>query len=122
MSTWQRLSVRDGHLPDDGPYEGVPPHLYGPLREWVDSSFGRSGTTADVEAGWRLVAILRLDLFPPDSRQITVRDVTEALSRQQPDLMLDVVDAALHLERFLQGFMPDTLRSLDEILSLGGSV
>ena len=36
--------------------------------------------------------------------------------------MLDVVDAALHLERFLQGFMPDTLRSLDEILSLGGSV
>lgn len=101
MSTWRRLSVRDGRLPNDGPYEGVPAHLYGPLRDWVDSNFGSTG---DPEPAWRLVAALQLDIFPLHTRRITVREVTEALSAQQPDRMLDVVDAVLHLEEFPRAF------------------
>lgn len=118
MSTWQRLSVRDGRVPDDGPYEGVPSHLYQPLREWIDSNFGgKYGSWADAKGGPRLIAAVRLPLVPPQGRQITVRQVTEALY-QHPELILDAVDAVLHLDEF----QPHTLASLDEILSLGGSV
>jgi hypothetical protein len=51
------------------------------------------------------------------SGRITVRQVTEALFTA-PDLMLDVVDAALHLQEFTEW----QLSPLDEILMLGGSV
>lgn len=119
MSDWQRLSVRDGRVSDDGPYDGVPPHLYLPLRDWVDSNFGgRYGSTADHEGGPRLMAAARLSFAPSrDGGRITVRQVTEALFTA-PDLMLDVVDAALHLGEFYDW----QISSLDEILKLGGSV
>jgi hypothetical protein len=118
MSGWNRLSVRDGRATDDGPYEGVPGHLYQPLREWVDNVFGgRYGSTADQEGGSRLLAAVRLEIVPPRGRRIHVRDVTEALFRS-PDRMLDVVDAALHFDEFQKW----ELNSLDEILLLGGSV
>jgi hypothetical protein len=38
--TWRPLSVREGERPDEGPYEGVPRHLYEPLRQWTNSFFG----------------------------------------------------------------------------------
>lgn len=118
MSTWLRLSVRDGRIPDDGPYEGVPGHLYQPLREWVNSNFGgKFGSYADIDGGPRLMAAVRLPIIPASGRRITVHQVTEALY-QHPDLMLDAVDAVLHLEEF----QLHTLAALDEILSLSGSV
>ena len=118
MSDWQPLSVRDGRISDEGPYEGVPRHLYQPLREWVDSHFGQSyESAADRYNGPRLMAAARLDIIPSRGHQVTVRTVTEALFLS-PDRMLDVVDAALHLDAFEQY----ELDPLDEILLLGGSV
>jgi hypothetical protein len=119
MSDWQRLSVRDGRAADDGPYDGVPGHLYLPLREWVDSNFGGSfGSQANHTGGPRLMAAARLPIaLAQDRGKITVREVTGALFAA-PDLMLDVVDAALHLSEFYEW----QLDPLNEILELGGSV
>jgi hypothetical protein len=119
MSDWQRLSVRDGRVSDDGPYDGVPAHLYLPLRDWVDSTFGgRYGSPADRAGGPKLMASVRLPFVPSqETDRITVRQVTGALFTA-PDLMLDVVDAALHLDEFYDW----QINSLDEVLKLGGSV
>lgn len=85
MSEWQPLSVRDGRATDDGPYDGVPSHLYLPLREWVDSTFGgNSGSQADHEGGPKLVAAARIPIVLPRGRGgVTVRQVTDALSEAQ---------------------------------------
>jgi hypothetical protein len=124
MSDWQRLSVRDGRASDDGPYEGVPRHLYQPLRDWIDSWLGGTpGSWSDANGGPRLAAAIRVDVVPPRGHKLTVRLVTEALYTQ-PDLMLDALDAALHLNQPLSGLDIAEMRlsDLDEILSLGGSV
>jgi hypothetical protein len=123
MSDWQRLSVRDGRASDDGPYEGVPRHLYQPLRYWIDSWLGGDpGSWSDINGGPRLAAAIRADVGPLRGQKLTVRVVTESLWAQ-PDLMLDAVDAALHLYQPLPGNITEMrLTDLDEILSLGGSV
>ena len=124
MSDWQRLSVRDGRVSDDGPYEGVPRHLSGPLRHWVDNWLGgEPGSWSDVNGGPRLAAAIRVGVGPPRGQKLTVRVVTESLWAQ-PDLILDAVDAALHLNQPISGIDVAEMRlsDLDEILSLGGSV
>lgn len=115
--TWQPLSVRDGREKDEGPYEGVPWHLYEPLREWVDATFGGyPGSSYDSSNGPRLAAALRYPVYPRNGAYLTVREVTAALA-QRPDVMLDVVDAVLHLWTVT----PERCQWLDELLMLGGS-
>jgi hypothetical protein len=61
------------------------------------------------------MAAARIPLvLPRGSGKVTVRQVTDALV-EAPDLMLDVVDAALHPREFFKW----QLDSLDEILKLG---
>jgi hypothetical protein len=117
--SWKPLSVRDGRAKDQGPYEGVPPHLYSALKEWVDSTFGGYSEQAgnDIANGPRLAAALRYSVFARPGRKLTVREVTLSLN-SQIDLMLEAVDAVLHLERPNR----DLCRQLDELLTLGGSV
>jgi len=118
MLTWQRLSVRDGRAEDDGPHEGVPLHLFEPLRQWVDWAFGgEPGSAADCDGGSRLAAAIRHPVSSRAGRPVTVRDVTESLIRW-PEPMLDVVDAVLHLSEQSSG----SCQSLNELLLLGGSV
>lgn len=106
-------------MQDDGPYDGVPDHLYDPLREWVDYSFGGGPNSfADTEGGPRLAAAIRRRAFPLSGERLTVRKVTDSLYPHQRDLMLDAVDAALHLKQM----HASQLHTLDEILRLGGSV
>ncbi|HEX6520741.1 MAG TPA: hypothetical protein VF070_12140 [Streptosporangiaceae bacterium] len=117
--SWERLSVREGHAEKDGPFEGVPSHLFDPLRNWVDHAFGNGNySTNDIEGGSRLASVIRW--VPPLNyahTTLTVREVTKSLA-SEPDLMLDAVDAALHLKK------TSTVEcgKLDEVLSLGGSV
>ncbi len=71
---WQPLSIRESGAKPDGPYEGVPSHLFEPLHDWaVDVS--RQGNLRQ-----RVKLRLRLyeDLLPGD------------------DQLLDYVDALLH--------------------------
>jgi hypothetical protein len=116
---WERLSVREGRAQRDGPFEGVPPHLFDPLRNWVDHAFGGNGHSMDdIEGGSRLAAVIRW--APPRGyahTTLTVRAVTKSLA-SEPDLILDAVDAALHLTEM----SAVDCRKLDEVLSLGGSV
>lgn len=118
--TWQRLSVRDRQVRDDGPYEGVPDHLFEPLREWVDFNFGGAPNSySDVHGGPRLASALRRTVFPQAGGRLTVRTVTTSVSPvRYPSVMLDIVDAVLHL----QAMTPGQYEALDEILFLGGSV
>ncbi|MGH3219635.1 MAG: hypothetical protein ACRDPY_13160 [Streptosporangiaceae bacterium] len=116
---WQRLSVRDGQSEDDGPYDGVPDHLYQPLREWVAHTFGGNpGSLADAEGGPLLSSAIRRMVIPPRGHSLTVRSVTESFYPYEPDAMLDVVDAVLHLKEVDSS----ARKALDNVLLLGGSV
>lgn len=117
------MSVREGERPDEAPYEGVPPHLYESLRQWTNNFFGGSyNSYEDVQNGSRLVAAACLPITPSSNGQVTVRDVTAAVS-SDPDRMLDVVDAVLHLSDPVYYQYRERYREeLEEILRLGGSV
>jgi hypothetical protein len=121
--TWRPLSVREGERPDEGPYEGVPAHLYQPLRQWTDSFFGGNyNSHSDVHNGPRLVAAAHLPIMPSANGKVTVRDVTSAISAE-PGRMLDIVDAALHLaDPAYYAYIEQSWEELEEILRLGGSV
>ena len=117
---WHRFSVRTGIEQDNGPYEDLPDFLYQPLTLWIDSNFGgRLGSTADVLGGPRLAAAIRRVIPRPDDGPLTVRAVTGSISLfDTDDKLLDAVDAVLYLRE-----MPVAARqSLDELLTLGGSV
>jgi hypothetical protein len=100
----------------------VPPHLYEPLRQWVDSTYGNERSASDVWNGSRLAAALRYSIRVKPGQHLTVQDVTAYLERR-PDVMLDVVDAVLHLLRQASSlpFVSNDY-DLDELLILGGSV
>ena len=132
--TWQPLSVRDGRVKNEGPYEDVPEHLFEPLRHWVETSF--TGEPGYMDATWggpRLAAAVRFPIRPRPGQPLTVQEVTQALVRA-PVVMLDVVDAVLHLYASfpnlgsLSPFLDDSFlwssrcRDLDELLKLAGSV
>jgi hypothetical protein len=120
--TWRPLSVREGQSPDEGPYEGVPPHLYEPLRQWTDNFFGgRYNSYSDANNGPRLISAARLPIAPSPNGHLTVRNVTTAIS-DQPYRMLDIVDAVLHYEDFSESYAGEASVVLEEILRLGGSV
>jgi hypothetical protein len=116
--TWQPLSIREGGRPDDGPFEGVPQHLFEPLRDWVNRTFGGTPLSLmDVYNGPRLAAASRVSVTPTHRDRLTVRDVTAAMT-DRPDLMMDAVDAVLHFGELTAG----NYQSVREILELGGSI
>ena len=132
--TWQPLSVRNGRTEDEGPFEGVPEHLFEPLRHWVDMNYtGESGSMSGSWGGPRLAAAVRFPIRPRPGQPLTVQEVTQFIAHA-PWVMLDVVDAVLHLESLiheplssmnLESFsLPWSwrCRELDELLELGGSV
>lgn len=114
--SWHRLSVRDGRDDVDGPFDGVPGHLYQPLRQWVETVFGGGpGSFADVHNGPRLAAAIRRSVFP--GKPLTVHNLTSSLY-VEPGCLLDAVDAVLHLSAVHK----DEIRDLNELLLLGGSI
>lgn len=114
---WQRLSVRDGKDTDNGPYEGVPRHLYEVLRGWANNEFGVPPYALDYSSkGLKLAAAIHYPVSLGNSGT-SVQDVTEALIIA-PDKMLDLIDAGLHLFKVNVG----PRRQLNELLSLSGSV
>lgn len=113
---WQRLSVREGQIPVDTPFEGVPPHLSYPLQHWLEGMFGYRGPGGMSKDLMMDVAnSIRLPLRP-SSRGVfdgveMQRQIFAICSRDQ-EVFLDVVDATLHLKR---GRKADDLRKVLEV-------
>jgi hypothetical protein len=117
--SWQPLSVRDGRAKDEGPYEDVPWHLVEPLRHWIDTTFGRGpDSVEDHNGGPRLAAALREPVFTRPDVPLTVREVTAYLARDNRKVLLDAVDAVLHLGVVSRS----SWLQIDELFQLGGSV
>jgi hypothetical protein len=77
-------------------------------------------TTYTTDPG--LISAARIPIMPSSNDKVTVRDVTTAVSTE-PDRMLDIVDAVLHLADPVN-YPSIEYRSgeLEEILRIGGSV
>jgi hypothetical protein len=136
--TWQPLSVRDGRADENGPYEGVPDHLFEPLRHWVDTSFtGDPGFMDGYWGGPRLAAAVRYPIRPRPDQPLTVQEITLSLQRAVGrSATLDIVDAVLHLYASISkpvfelpvGALQASLSwdfkcsELDDLLELAGSV
>lgn len=115
---WRPLSVRRGIAePDDGPFEGVPDHLRGPLTAWLADAI-RCWDTLPIEVAMRL----RFSISTHDGE--TAADELLAAAAGNPDLFFDAVDALLSIsaEDPGDGLADDTIQYLDAILREGGSV
>ena len=115
--SWQPLSVRDGKKEPEGPHEGVPPHLDGPLRYWLEQLISERRVPNDSIAS-RLTSMLRLpyrrDINYPT---LTTMHVLDDIARQE-DGLLNAADAALHLAIVSKHWITE----LAQILTAAGSV
>jgi hypothetical protein len=108
---WQPLRERYGdQLGAETLYEGVPPHLRGPLQEWIEQCLSD-------EPAKEIALRLRIDLVDtPNYYHGALEKLVLVVSSRFPDLMLDVVDAALQRENDRQA-----AEEMERILLLGGS-
>lgn len=114
MNTWQPLSVRRGLKPAETLVEGVPDHLYPSLERWLDdycNPYGRSPASTIENRLLGLAVAARISLSRGTVPQM-FRDFHAEC--EDPDLMLDVLDAALATGK--SGWEP-----LNTILEQGGS-
>lgn len=124
---WQRLSEREGRREPDGPYEGVPEHLAGPLVYWLEARLGlhrsqmaqtkaRMATdhTDPLSIVMAVANRARVAIGRGFGFGSAVGDLIEAC-RRDGEVFLDVVDAML-------ATTGDDGGELRGTLELGGSV
>ncbi len=109
--TWQRLSQRASGTRSDGPYEGVPGHISGPLGDWLFEILQNASIASTVAIQLRVGMSSGLPEFK------VARLLVAAASGDQ-NLCLDMADAVLHFVGNYGG-AADRLRL---ILALGASV
>lgn len=111
VTEWRRLSVRRGLVEDDGPYAGVPAHMWAPIHKWLSSAFmtrvRRSNplsrgsayyeTVVDRDFVTHVATAVRIPITP-DPRFLSelISDVIAAC-QQDADVALEVIDAVLML-------------------------
>lgn len=141
---WRPLSVREGRALDayDGPSEGVPSWLFGPLWSWVVNRYpthydrGMFGSTipdpqpllSSIADYRRIAMALRISI--EDARQPDPADAVGLQSRlyqrllETPDLLLDVADHWLATVNFKEPMRNHDLGRdrLDALLAEGPSV
>ncbi len=91
--TWKRLSQRTSGSEPDGPYAGIPPHLAGPLSDWLEAFYVHSS-----ESSKRVAILLRLPI-PNGATSSDRRYVMIQAALRDEDLFLDMVDATLHIAK-----------------------
>ncbi|MGZ4566912.1 MAG: hypothetical protein ACXVFZ_08790 [Blastococcus sp.] len=112
MAEWQPLSVRKGQSSPDGPFEGMPPHLWIYVREWLESQLEPAEYTQAEPLGDAIA--LRLRIQRRD--RLTAQSSILAVCAQDTDKALDVIDAVLY---FTSGARSQALKG---ILGMGASV
>lgn len=124
---WQRLSERERRREADGPYEGVPEHLAGPLVYWLEARLGlhdsqmartRAMMAAEYSDPLSIVMAVanraRVGLGQDFGFGAAVGDLIRAC-RRDDEVFLDVVDAMLAVTGGDGGELRGTLEA-------GGSV
>jgi hypothetical protein len=111
LSAWRPLSERDEPATEETLYEGVPPHLVGPLSDWIANNIANE-TAA-------LIA-LRLRLNLQEIQSINFRDLDKLrlFAEHDATVHLNVLDAALLM---LDGSDPTSVADLESALEAGGS-
>jgi hypothetical protein len=139
---WRPLSVREGRTPDaeyDGPHDGVPEWLFGPLWGWFVGRYptlrragvlspGMVPVEGSVDACRRIASALRVSIeddtepHPRDAKGLQAR-LLERM-RSEPYRLLDVADYWLRTVDFkepLRGH-DDARDHLRDVLATAGSV
>ncbi|MFD6918375.1 hypothetical protein [Streptomyces virginiae] len=88
---WQPLSRRHISMGEQALLEGVPDHLIRPLKTWLAEYLADHPKLTE-----RVALQTRIALETPDSEQLV-----EAASANDLSVLLDVVDAVLHLDKGL---------------------
>lgn len=113
---WQPLSVRLGVEEPDGPFEGVPNHLAGPLTQWL-KEVGENRLSWGEDQSERAFTRIAVRLRIPTESVFSARYQVIEKTKNDPVRRLNLVDAALKRV----GDARDAVR-LREVLEDGGSV
>lgn len=108
--TWQPLSQRMSGAEPDGPYEGIPSHLKGPLTEWIGLA---------VEPVARELT-LRLRIPVPASESHLIVGYIVKFATMNTNNFLNVLDGVLHI--LYTQRKPVAAKALSDILRMGASV
>ena len=136
---WRPLSIREGSEESDyaGPFAGVPDWLFGPLWTWLVERYPlRLSTKVGPRWNGRAIADYRglamaIRVSLDDSNQPNPSNAQGLQSRlyslvfNDPAVLLDCVDYALHTGNFTGGYLGDSVRApteLDELLTRAGSI
>ncbi|MFF9352322.1 hypothetical protein [Streptomyces sp. NPDC014734] len=114
-----RFSVRVGLAePEfDGPFEGIPPHLTGPLQKWVEQALFIGGGRYDEDTAQLLCVRMRIPVL---REHAGLFPYTKTLTSSTGDNLLDIVDALLGY--YFEVETDGPVEALDLLLSNGGSV
>ena len=112
---WTPRSQRLGRRDLDGPYDGVPTHLRGPLIDWLEQSLLNGG-------GWEtgLMTALTVRLRVPIAPGSNGWDVMQAIKKscqEDESTFLDFVEGVL----YAKGLWSSEAPHLKELLALAGS-
>ncbi|MGH7511202.1 MAG: hypothetical protein ACREMZ_17345 [Gemmatimonadales bacterium] len=115
-SGWRPLSRRTVGQAAEGPFDGVPAHLYQPLQEWLYHVLQRKDGP---------VMFVRPGYFTTDTRRVMLRIQSSEqpwLLRADDPLFLDAIDASLRWRPWVEGWDDENPATLEEILESGNSI
>jgi hypothetical protein len=117
---WQPLSVREGRKFADRPHEGVPSHLRGPMKYWLERAFLSDPRGRIPRLAVQVATAARVPYFPLSgaTAEVKVQAAVQAIDEQGDEAILDAIDACLQL----RDWQPEDLEVLSESLRVGGSL
>lgn len=116
---WQKLSQREAGQKPDGPYEGIPDHLFHGVIDWFNRVVGYShGSRLDYELLQRLATRLQVRLRRQNLDGFDIHSALTQKAQREPEFCLDLLDCTLATVR-----VPNNMSEwLSNLLSDGGSV